>query len=96
MYCVVKNLLHILMLVFFMYPDSSSLSRSIYGDGNKPILLSSLQCNQEQNLLQCRRSNDYVGYHSCSLLNNNAVALRCDGKDIIYKILRVMCVFVCL
>ncbi len=60
--------------------DSSLLSGQQYGDGNWPILLSSLHCNREQNLLECRRTNYHViGYHSC-YSNTNTVALRCDGK----------------
>ncbi len=66
-------------LLNYLFSDSSLLSGLMYGDGNLPILLSSLYCNREQNLLQCRRFNYHVGYHVC-FSNTNAVALRCDGK----------------
>ncbi len=66
-------------LLNYLFSDSSLLSGLMYGDGNLPILLSSLDCDREQNLLECRRSNYHVGYHSC-YSNINTVALRCDGK----------------
>ncbi len=62
-----------------LFSDSSLLSGLKFGDGNLQILLSSLNCNREQNLLECRRSNYHEGYHSC-YSNTNTVALRCDGK----------------
>ncbi len=65
-------------LLNYLFSDSSLLSGLMYGDGNSPILLFSLDCDREQNLLECRRLN-YVGYRFC-YSNTNTVALRCDGK----------------
>ena len=66
-------------LLNYLFSDSSLLSGLMYGDGNLPILLSSLYCDREQNLLECRRLSYHVDYYFCHS-NNNAVALRCDGK----------------
>ena len=59
--------------------DSTAISSRIYGDGNKPIVLSDLYCSSESSLLQCRRRSRSPGYHSCLGLEGNAVAVRCDG-----------------
>ena len=59
--------------------DSTTLSRGIYGDGDKPILLSDLYCSSESSLLQCNRRSRSPGYHSCLGLEGNTVAVRCDG-----------------
>ena len=75
-------------LCLLMCTDGSLLSGLQYGNGHRPILLSTLNCSREQNLLDCRRASNYVGYHSCETLNGNTVALRCDGKYVLHYFLR--------
>ena len=65
---------------FLLIIDSTVIASSKYGDGDGPILLSSLQCQKESSIFQCARGNTYIGYHTCSSLINNAAAVQCDGK----------------
>ena len=70
-------------------PDATTIFSSKYGDGDRPILLSDLQCsNNESNLLECARGNSYIGYHTCWSLNGNAAAVQCDSK---YNIIFCVC-----